>query len=72
MKYSFLNECLLLLKRKDIRNEINTFLKPFLNEIITLLYPYIYLCLIFVILSFLLTLAIFILVLRIKKSDLKI
>lgn len=68
MKYSLINECLLLLKRNDVKKEIYTFLNPFLQELLTILYPYIYLCLILVFISFLLILGTFILILRINKN----
>ena len=68
MKYSLLNECLLLLKRNDVKKEIYTFLNPFLHELLKILYPYIYLCLILVFISFLLILGTFILILRINKN----
>jgi len=69
MKYSLLNECLLLLKRNDVKKEIYTFLNPFLHELLKILYPYIYLCLILVFISFLLILGTFILILRINKNS---
>jgi len=72
MNNAFLNECLLLLKSDDIKYNIKEFLNPILHPIISILlkeiYPYIYLSLIFVIISFLLHLGIFILILRNKSS----
>ena len=71
MKDSFLNECLLLLKRDDIKQNIKDCINPIIQPIVSILlkeiYPYIYLSLIFVFISFLLHLGIFILLLRNKS-----
>lgn len=70
MRNEFLEECLILLKREDIKQNIKEFINPILNPIISILIkeinPYIYLSLIFVIISFLLHLGIFILLIRNK------
>ncbi len=74
MKNTFVNECLILLNRDDVKNNIKGFLNPIIHPIINILlkeiYPYIFLSLIFVIISFLLHLGIFILLLRKGKGDL--
>jgi len=71
MTDTFLNECLLLLKREDIKENIKDFIHPIIQPIVSILLkeinPYIYLSLIFVIISFLLHLGIFILLLRNKS-----
>jgi hypothetical protein len=71
MKDDFLNECLLLLKREDIKHKIKEFIYPIIQPIVSILLkeinPYIYLSLIFVFISFLLHLGIFILLLRNKS-----
>ena len=71
MKENFLEQCLFLLNKKEIKEQIKEILNPFLQIITkTLLneiYPYIYLSLIFVIVSFILHLGIFILLFRINK-----
>ncbi len=71
MNDTFLNECLLLLKREDIKENIKDFIHPIIQPIVSILLkeinPYIYLSLIFVIISFLLHLGIFILLLRNKS-----
>ena len=71
MKDAFLNECLLLLKREDIKENIKEFIYPIIQPIIGILLkeinPYIYLSLIFVVISFLLHLGIFLLLLRNKS-----
>lgn len=72
MKSSFIEECIILLKRDDIKNNIKEFIYPIIQPIISILLkeinPYIYLSLIFVIISFLLHLGIFILLIRNKSS----
>ena len=71
MKYVFINECLLLLKRQDIKENLKEFISPIIQPIVTNLLkeinPYIYLSLIFVFISFLLHLGIFILLIRNKS-----
>ncbi len=72
MKEKFLEQCLFLLNKKEIKEQIKEIFNPFLQIITkTLLneiYPYIYLSLIFVIVSFILHLGIFILLFRNNKS----
>jgi hypothetical protein len=67
MKDVLINTCLSILKREDVKNEFKNLTKPLVNIILIEIYPYIYLCLIFVIISFLLMLAIFILLLKNEK-----
>ena len=71
MNQKFLNECLVLLKNDNVKNNIKEFINPIIHPIVSILlkeiYPYIYLSLIFVIISFLLHLGIFILLLRYKS-----
>ena len=64
MKDTIIEQCLLILKREDVKTELKTLLTPLLELIIIEIYPYIYLSLIFVIISFILHLGIFILLLR--------
>jgi len=71
MKENFIEQCLFLLNKKEIKEQIKEIFNPFLQIITkTLLneiYPYIYLSLIFVIVSFILHLGIFILLFRNNK-----
>ena len=71
MKEKFIGECILLLQREDIKENIKALIKPIIQPIINILLkeinPYIYLSLIFVFISFLLHLGIFILLLRNKS-----
>ena len=73
MKGNFLEQCLFLLNKKEIKEQIKEIFNPFLQIITkTLLneiYPYIYLSLIFVIVSFILHLGIFILLFRNNKPS---
>lgn len=66
LKDSIIQECLVILKREDVKKEFKNILTPFIDLIITQIYPYLYLCLIFVIISFLLHLGIFILLIKNK------
>ena len=57
-----------ILKRKNVKAEIKNIMKPMISILLQEIYPYIFISLIFVLISFLLILGIFILLLRIKKS----
>ena len=73
MKENFIEQCLFLLNKKEIKEQIKEIFNPFLQIITkTLLneiYPYIYLSLIFVIVSFILHLGNFILLFRNNKPS---
>ena len=73
MKENFLEQCLFILNKKENKEQIKEFLNPLLQIITkTLLneiYPFIYLSLIFVIVSFILHLGIFILLFRNNKPS---
>lgn len=64
--------CVSILKREDVKNELKGLLSPLIDLILVDIYPYIYLSLIFVIISFLLHLGIFVLLLRNKSFFSKI
>jgi hypothetical protein len=66
LKNTIINECLNTLKRDDVKNDIKDLMKPLVDMIIQQLYPYIFLSIIFVSISFLLILGTFILLLRYK------
>ena len=66
MNTSFFNNCISFLKKEEIQKELKNFTKPIINSIFQELYPYIYLSLLLVIVSFFLILGIFILLLRRK------
>jgi len=71
IKETLLNECLNIFKREDVKKEIKEIMKPVIDMILKEIYPYIYLSLIFVIISFLLILGIFLILVR-SKTLLKI
>lgn len=50
-----------IIKSEDIKKELKIFMKPFVEMILIELYPYVYASMIFVIISFILHLGIFIL-----------
>ncbi len=72
LKEHFVQQCIDTLHRDDVKKEIRNFLKPFLALILNELYPYIYICLGLVIISFLLVLATFIMVFKNKTLSLTI
>tara|TARA_B100000795_G_scaffold13243_1_gene9114 strand:- start:208 stop:447 length:240 start_codon:yes stop_codon:yes gene_type:complete len=71
IKEKLLNECLNIFKREDVKDEIKEIMKPVIDMFLKEIYPYIYLSLIFVIISFLLILGIFLILVR-SKTLLKI
>ena len=68
MKDSVIEYCINILKRNDVKKELKTLVTPLIDPILNELYPYIYLSLLFVIISFFLHLGIFILLLRNKNA----
>ena len=65
-KEKIIDECLEILNRKEVKREFKKMMAPLIELILKDIYPYIYLSVIFVVLSFLLILGIFILLLRNK------
>ena len=68
MKDAIISKCLAILRREDVKKELKELLRPIVDIILQELYPYIYLSMLFVITSFLLILAIFILLLCNDKT----
>lgn len=66
IKERLLNECLGIFKREDVKDEIKEIMKPVIDMFLKEIYPYIYLSLIFVVISFLLILGIFLILVRSK------
>ena len=62
------DQCLEILKREDVKTELKSVIKPMISILLQEIYPYIFISLMFVLISFLLILGIFIFLLRIKKS----
>tara|TARA_B100000795_G_scaffold265457_1_gene247312 strand:+ start:2370 stop:2606 length:237 start_codon:yes stop_codon:yes gene_type:complete len=66
IKTTIINECLNTLKREDVKDQLKNLMQPIVDMVISKLYPYIFLSIIFVSISFLLILGTFILLLRYK------
>ena len=64
LKENFINECIRILKRDDVKGEIKKMFSPFISILLQEIYPYIFLTLMFVIFIFVLILAILIILLR--------
>lgn len=62
MKESFVQQCLDILKREDIKNEFKMLLKPIIDFILYEINPYIYIIMGFVFIIFVMILAILIMV----------
>ena len=71
MNDKFIKQCIEIIHRKDVKEELKELIKPIINLIFYEIYPYIYLSIFFVIISFLLILGIFILLIRSDKYLLK-
>ena len=72
MKEPLIRQCLDILKREDVKTELKNLFRPIIDLILQEIYPYIYLSVLFVLVSFLLILGIFILLLRNKTIHPKI
>lgn len=68
----FYKECLNVLKDKEINDSIVEIMKPLINMIFRDIYPYIYISILFVIVSFLLNLGMFFLLMRNKVNLTKV
>jgi hypothetical protein len=66
IKDTVLKQCLAVLKREDVKTELKQLIRPMIDLILQEIYPYIFLSMIFVFISFLLILGIFILLMRYK------
>ncbi len=66
IKDTFLQQCLAILKREDVKTELKLLMRPMIDLILQEIYPDIFLSMIFVFISFLLILGIFILLMRYK------
>lgn len=69
---TFVSNCMKALERKEMKEELNSLFRPFIDLILIEIYPYVYISFIFIIISFLLILGIFIILIRnhhILKSD---
>lgn len=66
-KEILINECIGVLKRDDVKQNIKEMFYPIIDMIMIEIWPYIFISLLFVILSFLIILGNFILLLRSKS-----
>jgi hypothetical protein len=64
LKNKAVDYCLDIIKREDVKNELKQLFKPVIQLILQEIYPYIYLSVLFLLISFFLVLGIFILLLR--------
>ena len=67
MNDKFVEKCVQFLAREDVKNEMKILFKPLVSLIVQELYPYIYLSLLFVIISFLLILGNFYITLKSRR-----
>jgi len=67
-KEKIVQECLDILGRDDVKSEIKNITQPLIDIILKEIYPYIYISIIFVFISFLLILGIFIILMRNKLN----
>jgi len=72
MKTSFVQQCLNILKRDDIKNEFKMLLKPIIDFILYEINPYIYIIVCFVFLIFVMILAILIMLILIIRNKISI
>lgn len=72
LRDTIIKECINILKREDFKHEVKNVASPLIDMILVSIYPYLYLSLIFVLISFLLHLGIFFLLLRNKQLISKI
>jgi hypothetical protein len=66
-KEILINECIGVLKREDVKQNIKEMFYPIIDMIMIEIWPYIFISLLFVILSFLIILGNFILLIRSKS-----
>lgn len=68
IKETILQQCLTIFKRKEVKEEFIDLMRPVIQMLLKEIYPYIFISIIFVFISFLLILGIFIILLRNKFS----
>jgi hypothetical protein len=64
LREKLIEQCIQAMKRDDVKKELKQMFHPVIDMIMQEIYPYIYLSVVFVMISFLLTLSIFVLLLR--------
>jgi hypothetical protein len=68
MKDSLIQQCLDILKKEEVKNELKLLLKPIIHFILYELNPYLYIILLFVFILFLMILAILILLILLLRN----
>jgi hypothetical protein len=68
MKESIIQQCLDILKRDDIKNEMKVFFTPIINYILYEIKPYIYITLSLVVLIFVMILAILVILIFLLRN----
>ena len=68
MKDTLIQQCLDILKREDVKNELSLLLKPLTEYILYVIYPYIYFVCILIFLIFLMILAILYIILTLTRN----
>jgi len=68
IKETILQQCLTIFKREEVKEEFVDLMKPVIQMLLKEIYPYIFISIIFVFISFLLILGVFIILLRNKFS----
>lgn len=68
ISYIVKNKLIYVLEDENIKNKIRLLVKPFIHELLSDIYPYIYISVVLVVISFLLILSIFIMLVRIHNN----
>jgi uncharacterized membrane protein len=68
MSESFIQQCVNILKKEEVKNEMKILLKPIIHFILYEIYPYIYIIILLVSVLFLMILAILILLIVILRN----
>jgi hypothetical protein len=71
MKDKITDYCLDFIKKEEVKKELKNLFKPIVNLILEEIYPYIYLSLLLVVISFFLVLGIFIMLIKSKNGEIK-
>ena len=67
MKDKILEYCIEFIKKDEVKKELKNLFKPIINMILEEIYPYIYLSLLLVVISFFLVLGIFFMLIKSKS-----
>jgi len=70
-KETIIEHFLQIIKREDVKNELNKIVMPLIDIFLVRIYPYLYICLLLFAISFILNIGIFIFILRNYSAFLK-